>query len=160
MGRPNPSRESNFSGANGNWETFIFPVELTTSRIANLTRLIHTLLYVMTIHTYMMQPNKVKLFPGATVPKAGTPPPRKTWDPKRVESKCSEVARECCKLKCRRRWRSRGVVGVLHPTRRKNQGKNLGRQWHLLHQSNRTEPRADDIWYWQEKEEKKTTSLL
>ena len=32
---------------------FIFPVQLTTSRIGNLTRLIHTLLYVMTIHTYI-----------------------------------------------------------------------------------------------------------
>ena len=29
---------------------FIFPVELTTSRIGSLTRLIDTLLYVMTIH--------------------------------------------------------------------------------------------------------------
>ena len=33
---------------------FIFPVQLTTSRIGNLTRLIHTLLYVMTIHTYIL----------------------------------------------------------------------------------------------------------
>ena len=32
---------------------FIFPVQLTMSRIGNLTRLIHTLLYVMTIHTYI-----------------------------------------------------------------------------------------------------------
>ena len=32
-------------------EIFNFPVQLTTSRIGNLTRLIHTLLYVMTIHT-------------------------------------------------------------------------------------------------------------
>ena len=31
----------------------IFPVQLTTSRIGNLIRLIHTLLYVMTIHTYI-----------------------------------------------------------------------------------------------------------
>ena len=31
----------------------IFPVQMTTSRIGNLTRLIHTLLYVMTIHTYI-----------------------------------------------------------------------------------------------------------
>ena len=31
----------------------IFPVQLTTSRIGNLTRLIHTLLYVMTIHKYI-----------------------------------------------------------------------------------------------------------
>ena len=32
----------------------IFPVQLTTSRIGRLTRLIHTLLYVMTIHTYTL----------------------------------------------------------------------------------------------------------
>ena len=31
----------------------IFSVQLTTSRIGNLTRLIHTLLYVMTIHTWL-----------------------------------------------------------------------------------------------------------
>ena len=37
---------------NGDREIFIFPVQLTTNRIGNLTRLIHTLLYVMTIHTY------------------------------------------------------------------------------------------------------------
>ena len=48
----NPSRETRFSGANGDREMFIFPVQLTTSRVGNLTRLIHTLLYVMTIHTY------------------------------------------------------------------------------------------------------------
>ena len=37
------SRETKFSGANGDKEMFIFPVELTTSRIGNLTRLILTL---------------------------------------------------------------------------------------------------------------------
>ena len=31
----------------------IFPVQPTTSRIGNLTRLIHTLLYVMAIRTYI-----------------------------------------------------------------------------------------------------------
>ena len=31
----------------------IFHIQLTTSRVCNLTRLIHTLLYVMTIHTYI-----------------------------------------------------------------------------------------------------------
>ena len=46
------SRETTFSGANADREILIFPVQLTTSRIGNLTRLIHTLLYVMTIHTY------------------------------------------------------------------------------------------------------------
>ena len=31
----------------------IFPIQLTTSRIGNLTRLTHTLLNVMTINTYI-----------------------------------------------------------------------------------------------------------
>ena len=38
----NPSRETKFSGANGDRKVFIFPVQLTTSRIGNLTGLIHT----------------------------------------------------------------------------------------------------------------------
>ena len=54
-GRPNLSRETEFSGANGDRKKFTFLVQLTTSKIGNLTRLVHTLLliYVMTIHTYM-----------------------------------------------------------------------------------------------------------
>ena len=36
MGRPNLSRDTKFSGANGDMEISIFPVELTTSRIGNL----------------------------------------------------------------------------------------------------------------------------
>ena len=40
---PNPSRETKFSGANANREISIFPIMLTTSRIGNLTQLIHTL---------------------------------------------------------------------------------------------------------------------
>ena len=54
MGRLNPSRETIFSGTHGDrgMLILIFPVQLTTSRIGNLTRLIHTLLYV-TIHTYI-----------------------------------------------------------------------------------------------------------
>ena len=39
----------------------ISPVQLTTSRIGTLTRLIHTLLYVMTIHTYIYTYMKSKL---------------------------------------------------------------------------------------------------
>ena len=50
---PDPSRETKFSGANEDREMFIFPSQLTTSRIVNLTRLIHTLLYVMSIHAYI-----------------------------------------------------------------------------------------------------------
>ena len=48
----NPSRETKSSGANGGRETSISPVQLTTSRIGNLTRLIHTLAICATIHTY------------------------------------------------------------------------------------------------------------
>ena len=40
---PNPSRETKFSGVNGDREIFVFPVQLITSRIGNPIRLIHTL---------------------------------------------------------------------------------------------------------------------
>ena len=46
------SRDQNLRHARGQGN-IIFPVQLTTSRIGNLTRLIHTLLYVMTINTYI-----------------------------------------------------------------------------------------------------------
>ena len=59
----NPSRDTNFSGTHEDRGILIFPVQLTTSRIGNLTRLIHTLLYVMTIHTYIQQP----VDPGSSV---------------------------------------------------------------------------------------------
>ena len=53
------SRDQIFRHARGQGD-IIFPVQLTTSRIGNLTRLIHTgtLLYdiVMTIHTYIHTP--------------------------------------------------------------------------------------------------------
>ena len=44
------SRDQILRHARGQGDT-IFPVQLTTSRIGNLTRLIHTLLCVITIHT-------------------------------------------------------------------------------------------------------------
>ena len=60
--RLNPSRETKFSGTHGDGGIFIFPVQLTTSRIGNLTRLIHTLRYLMTLHTYMVaNPARVQL---------------------------------------------------------------------------------------------------
>ena len=49
LARPN-SQE--FSGANVDREIFIFPVQLTTSRIDNLTRSMHTLA-TCDDHTYM-----------------------------------------------------------------------------------------------------------
>ena len=48
-GLPNPSRETKLSGANAD---IIFPVQLTTSRIGSLTRLIHTLAIRVTIHRH------------------------------------------------------------------------------------------------------------
>ena len=48
---PNQSRETKFSCANEVREVFIFPVQLTTSRIGNLTRLILTLAICVTIHS-------------------------------------------------------------------------------------------------------------
>ena len=51
-GRLNPSRETKLSGTNADRGIVISPVQLATCRTGNLTRLIHTLLYVMTIHTY------------------------------------------------------------------------------------------------------------
>ena len=45
------TRETKFSGANADREILIFPVQLTTSRIGNFTRLIHTLAICVTIHT-------------------------------------------------------------------------------------------------------------
>ena len=51
----NPSRETKFSGANEDREIFIFPVQLTTSRIGNLTRLMHIYIYMCVCddHTYI-----------------------------------------------------------------------------------------------------------
>ena len=47
---PNPSHETTLSSANADREIFILSVQLTTSRIGNLTRLILTLAICVTIH--------------------------------------------------------------------------------------------------------------
>ena len=44
-GTPEPVLRANFSGANGDKEILIFLLQLTTSRIDNLTRLILILLF-------------------------------------------------------------------------------------------------------------------
>ena len=51
--KPLSSRETKFSGANEGREVLIFPVELTTSSIGNLTRSIHTVVYDDHTHTYI-----------------------------------------------------------------------------------------------------------
>ena len=50
-----PSRETKVSDASGDREILIFPVELTTSRISNLTRLVLTL-GICDDHTYTHSP--------------------------------------------------------------------------------------------------------
>ena len=47
------SRDQILRRERGQGNIFIFPVQLTSSRIGNLIRLIHTLLHAMTIHTYI-----------------------------------------------------------------------------------------------------------
>ena len=51
------SRYQTLRRERGQGHTVIFAVQLTTCRIGNLTRLIHTLLYVMIIHTYLHTDN-------------------------------------------------------------------------------------------------------
>ena len=51
--RLNPSRETEFSGTYGYREIFFFPGQLTTSRIGNLARLIHSLCYICDDHAYI-----------------------------------------------------------------------------------------------------------
>ena len=52
-GTAEPVSDQILRHARGQGDTIFFPVQLTTCRVGNLTRLIHTLLYVMTIHTYI-----------------------------------------------------------------------------------------------------------
>ena len=54
-----PSRETKFSGTYGDRGIFIFSVQLTTSRVGNLTRLIHTLA-ICDDHTYIDTENAEK----------------------------------------------------------------------------------------------------
>ena len=76
----------------------------------------------------MMNPNKAKWFPAATVPavaKLGHRRRRKrrTRSEERRNARRAHASKQQC-----RRWRSQGVVGSPHPTRRKKEGKNLGRK--------------------------------
>ena len=56
-GTAEPVSRDQISGANADKEMSIFLVQLTTSRIGDLTGLIHTLLYVMAIHTTIREPD-------------------------------------------------------------------------------------------------------
>ena len=75
-----------------------------------------------------MHPNDAKSFPAATLPTAANLGRRRRGK-RRTQSKERRKARMsyASEQKCRQ-WRSRGVLGVLHPTRRKDQCKNLDRK--------------------------------
>ena len=66
-GRPNLTRDTKLSGANGDRENSVFPVQLTTSRIGNHTWLRPSLLKVMTtytrIHTHSVHCRSVIISP-------------------------------------------------------------------------------------------------
>ena len=47
-----PASRDKFSGANADREIYVFLFSLTTCRIGNLTRLIHTLAICVAIHTH------------------------------------------------------------------------------------------------------------
>ena len=75
----------------------------------------------------VMHPNKAKSFPAATVPAVAKLGHRRhgkrgTRSEKKRNARRAHASKQNC-----RRWRSRGVVGVPEPTRRKNEGKNLDR---------------------------------
>ena len=75
-GTAKPVSRDQILGTHGDRGIFIFPVQLTTCRIGNLTRLIHTLLYVMTIHTYLNPPDGEGEGAGAGVAPKENPPGR------------------------------------------------------------------------------------
>ena len=72
----------------------------------------------------VVQPNKAKSFPAATMQSWYTAAERKRG----TLSEKSRAARRAHASKQKCWWRGRGVLGVLHLTRRKNEGKHLGRK--------------------------------
>ena len=85
----------------------------------------------------VMPPNKAKSFPAATVPAVAKLGHRRGGK-RGTRSEETRNARRAhaSKRQCRR-WRTRGVVGVPYPTRRKNEGKNLGRKYLELSEKRR-----------------------
>ena len=83
-----------------------------------------------------MSPNKAKSFPAAIVPAVAKLGHRRRGKRgTRIEERRNARRTHASKRQCRR-WRSRGVVGLPHPTRRKKEGTNLGRK-HLEELSER-----------------------
>ena len=76
----------------------------------------------------VMHPNIAKSFPAAKVPAVAKLGHRRRGKRGTQSEDRRNVRRAyASKQKCRR-WRSRGVVGVPHPARRRNEDKNVGRK--------------------------------
>ena len=98
----------------------------------------------------VMPPNKAKSFPVPIVPAAAKLGHRRHGKGEtRSEERRNARRAHASKQKCQR-WRSRGVVGVPYPTRRKNEGKNLDRKhpelskkWKVFARKMRREKRAE-----------------
>ena len=91
-GLPNPPRETKFSGAkNANREMVIFPVQLTASRIGNLTRLIHTLAMCVTIHNTTTQWCTTRSIIIKKLFKKNLNSSKPSEHPPRVEEECLKV---------------------------------------------------------------------
>ena len=71
---------------------------------------------------------KMKSFPAATVPAVAKLGHRRRGKRGTRSEERRNARRGHARKQNYRRWRSRGVVGVPNPTRRKNEGKNLGRK--------------------------------
>ena len=76
----------------------------------------------------VMHPNKAKSFPAATVSAVAKLGHRRSGKRGTRSEERRNARRAYASKQKSRRWRSRDVVRVLHPTRRKNEGKNLGRK--------------------------------
>ena len=72
-GTAEPVSRDQILTAHADREIFIFPAQLTTSRIGNRTQLIHILLHVMTMHTYGMDYDDYGCWCGVDPLKRSTP---------------------------------------------------------------------------------------
>ena len=109
---------------------FFCPADLVEARSVNVKKTTTTTVQACQQHRLaVMNPNKAKSFPAATMPPAVAKLERRRRVKRgnRSEERRNARRAHASKQQCRR-WRSRGVVGLPHPTRRKKGGKNLGRK--------------------------------
>ena len=89
MGLPKPSRETKFSGANGDREIFLLPVQLTASRIGK-SPYIHTRVQTCTCYQYVWK-CEVRHMKYSTRPGGLTLDVRDLYRHRRVKGNCIPV---------------------------------------------------------------------